>query len=45
MFGWTLLDTLLGGDAEVLISVTDDELPADEQTEELESDAVSPDSA
>ena len=45
MFGWTLLDALLGGDAEVLIGATDAELPPEEETEELESDAVSPDSA
>ena len=28
MFGWTLLEAILGGDAEVVIGVSDDELPS-----------------
>jgi hypothetical protein len=43
MFGWTLLDTILGGDAEVLIGATDYQFSADEEEgEDLESEASPP---
>ena len=46
MYGWTLLDTILGGDAEVLLGGTDGGLPEDNaEAEEPESDLVLPDYA
>jgi hypothetical protein len=43
MFGWTLLDAMLGGDAEALVGATDYELPAGD--EEPDSELVLPDYA
>ena len=43
MFGWTLLDTVLGGDAEALLGGGDADLPAED--EEQESELVLPDHA
>ena len=41
MLGWTLLDAILGGDAEALLGVTDAELPVDDG----EGEVVLPDYA
>jgi hypothetical protein len=42
MFGWTVLDAILGGDAEILIGATDAELPPEEEADEdAETDATS----
>jgi hypothetical protein len=44
MFGWTLLDAILGGDAEVLIGATDSDLTAEGgEGEDLETEAGPPD--
>ena len=41
MFGWTLLDAMLGGDAETLLGELDfATLPEGEEGDELESDAA-----
>ena len=46
MYGWTLLDTILGGDAEVLLGATDGELPEENaEGEEPERELVLPDYA
>jgi len=46
MYGWTLLDTILGGDAELLLGGADGELPGeDAEGEERESELVLPDYA
>ena len=46
MYAWTLLDTILGGDAEVLLGGTDSELPEENaEAEEPESELVLPDYA
>jgi hypothetical protein len=43
MIGWTLLDAILGGDAEALAGVTDAELPLEDG--EGEGEVVLPDYA
>jgi hypothetical protein len=46
MYGWTLLDTILGGEAEVLLGGADGELPEENaEAEEPESEVVLPDYA
>ena len=46
MYGWTLLDTILGGDAELLLGGADGELAEDNaEAEEPESELVLPDYA
>ena len=43
MLGWTLLDAILGGDAEALLGATDAELPLEDG--EGEGEVVLPDYA
>jgi hypothetical protein len=46
MFGWTLLDAMLGGDAETLLGEADFAIvPEDEENEELETDLAPPGTA
>jgi len=45
MFGWTLFDAILGGDAESLLAEIDYGLAPEDEDEELEGDVVLPDYA
>ena len=45
MVGWTLLDAILGGDAEKYLAEADFGLLPEDEDEELEGDVVLPDYA
>jgi len=45
MVGWTLLDAILGGDAEALLGATDAELPLEDGDGGPEGEVVLPDYA
>ena len=45
MIGWTLLEALLGGDAEEFLGALDIALPPEDEDDDLEGDLILPDHA